>query len=63
MKPVNIGLIGLGTVGKGIVKILTGTNPTLRKKVDHTPVLKAIADRSIKSKANEMNLDNFYLSL
>lgn len=58
MKPVNIGLIGLGTVGKGIVEILAGKNPILEKKLGHMPVLKAIADRSIKAKADQLNLDS-----
>lgn len=57
MKPVNVGLIGLGTVGKGVVEILTGDKPVLGEKLDCMPVLKAIADRSIERKTAEMNLD------
>lgn len=57
MKPVNVGLIGLGTVGSGVVNILTGKEPVLREKLDCMPVLKAIADRSIDLKASKMNLD------
>jgi len=43
---VNIGLIGLGTVGTGVAKILTENQDVLFKKVGVPLVLKKIADRN-----------------
>lgn len=54
MKPINIGLIGLGTVGRGVAKILLGEQPVLNDKLECAPFLKAIADRSIGAKAAKM---------
>lgn len=56
MKPVNVGLIGLGTVGTGVVKILLGKDPVLEDKLECAPILKAIADRSIDQKASKLGL-------
>ena len=56
MKHINVGLIGLGTVGTGVTKILLGEKPVLDEKLECTPVLKAIADRSIDAKAPKFGL-------
>ena len=56
MKHINIGLIGLGTVGTGVTKILLGEKPVLDEKLECVPVLKAIADRSIDAKAAKLGL-------
>ena len=61
MKPINVGLIGLGTVGRSVTNILLGEKPVLEEKLECVPVLKAIADRSISSKAPKMNLDSSIL--
>lgn len=47
MRAVNIGLIGLGTVGTGVAKILTENQDVLLKKVGVPLVLKKIADRNL----------------
>lgn len=57
MKPINVGLIGLGTVGMGVAKILLGDKPVLQDKLKCAPVLKAIADRSIDYKASKMGFN------
>lgn len=56
MKAVNVGLIGLGTVGTGVVKILLGQHPVLENKLECMPILKAIADRNIDRKASKLGL-------
>ena len=58
MKPINVGLIGLGTVGMGVAKILLGDRPVLQDKLKCPPVLKAIADRSIDFKAPKMGFNS-----
>lgn len=44
MKTVNVGLIGVGTVGAGVAKILLEKNSPLLEKLDCVPVLKGVAD-------------------
>lgn len=46
MKTFNVGLIGMGTVGEGVAKILLEKNSPLLEKLDCVPVLKGIADRN-----------------
>ncbi len=50
MKTCKVGLIGLGTVGTGVSKILLESPPTFAKKLDRRIVLIGVADRSIKKK-------------
>lgn len=54
MKPFNVGLIGMGTVGTGVAKILLEKDSPLLEKLDCVPVLKGIADSNpdVKSKLN-----------
>ena len=54
MKTFNVGLIGMGTVGTGVAKILLEKDSTLLEKLDCVPVLKGIADSNpdVKSKLN-----------
>lgn len=47
MKNINIGLIGLGTVGTGVAKILIEKKHLLQKKLDVALVLKKIVDRDL----------------
>jgi len=46
---VNVGLIGFGTVGSGVVKILQSDNRLIEKRLGASIVLKKIADRDIDS--------------
>src|SRR3990170_7353275 len=54
MKTFNVGLIGMGTVGTGVAKILLEKDSPLLEKLDCVPVLKGIADSNpdVKSKLN-----------
>ena len=54
MKTFNVGLIGMGTVGTGVAKILLEKDSPLLEKLDCIPVLKGIADSNpdVKSKLN-----------
>ncbi|MDR4507950.1 MAG: homoserine dehydrogenase [Candidatus Brocadiaceae bacterium] len=54
MKTVNVGIIGMGTVGAGAVKILLEKSSPLKKKLDCIPVLKGVADCNpeVKKKLN-----------
>ncbi|MBE7446694.1 MAG: homoserine dehydrogenase [Planctomycetia bacterium] len=55
MKTFNVGLIGMGTVGTGVAKILLEKNSPLLEKLDCRLVLKGIADRNPDTK-NKLNL-------
>ena len=54
MKTFNVGLVGMGTVGTGVAKILLEKDSPLLEKLDCVPVLKGIADSNpdVKSKLN-----------
>jgi Homoserine dehydrogenase len=54
MKAFNVGLIGMGTVGAGVARILLEKKSPLLEKLDCVPVLKGIADSNpeVKSKLN-----------
>lgn len=54
MKTLNVGLIGVGTVGTGVAKILLEKDSPLLEKLDCIPVLKGIADCNpdVKNKLN-----------
>jgi homoserine dehydrogenase len=49
MKQLNIGLIGFGTVGSGVIKILQEKGFFLRQHCNYNIVIKAIADKDIAS--------------
>ena len=49
MKNINIGLIGFGTIGCGVVKLLQDNEKLIEKKLDTRLVLKKIADIDIKT--------------
>lgn len=57
MDYLNIGIIGYGVVGQGVVKILKSKRKFLREKYDTDFVIKAICDRSISKKPSP-SLDN-----
>lgn len=47
MRTFNVGIVGMGTVGTGVVKILLEKHSPLLEKLDCIPVLKGIADRNL----------------
>lgn len=47
MKEIPIGLIGFGTIGTGVVKLLRQNEELITKKLDARLVLKKIADIDI----------------
>ena len=49
MKKINIGLIGFGTVGTGVLKILRSNGKMIRERLGTSIVVKKIADLDIKS--------------
>ena len=49
MKPINIGLIGWGTVGSGVVKILLEDQDFIQKKLEGPLILKKIADLDLEA--------------
>ncbi len=49
MDKINVGLIGFGTVGSGVVKILNENAGVIRDKVGLEIALKRIADKDVKS--------------
>jgi len=52
MDRINIGLIGYGVVGQGVVKVLKSRRKFLREKYDTDFFIKTISDRSILKKPN-----------
>lgn len=52
MRLINVGLIGFGTVGTGVVKILRERKGFLNEKIGSGIVIKKICDRDIVSKRN-----------
>jgi len=47
-KPINIGLIGFGTVGTGVVKVLKENARIIQERLGVEPVLKKIADKDLE---------------
>lgn len=48
IKKINVGLIGLGTVGTGLAKVLTENAETIRKRLGCELVLRKVADRDLE---------------
>ena len=48
MKAINLGLIGLGTIGTGVVKVLHENSTLIAKRIGVSLVIKRIADLNIK---------------
>jgi len=61
MKGINIGLIGLGTVGTGVVKILKEKRKILEEKIGMPIILKKICDKDISRKRG-LSLDKKLLT-
>ncbi len=49
MSPINVGIIGFGTVGAGTVEVLLGNRETLRNRVGSEITVKRIADLDLHS--------------
>lgn len=49
MDKINVGLIGFGTVGSGLVKVLNENKETIKKKLGAEVVLKRIADKDTET--------------
>lgn len=47
---INVGIIGFGTVGSGVVKLLSGRKSYIKNKFNTEFVIRAICDRSIRKK-------------
>ncbi len=62
MKGINVGLIGWGTVGSGVIKILQENGPLIEKRLGSKIVLKRVADIDLESeravKVNRKALTN-----
>ncbi|MCP3676890.1 MAG: homoserine dehydrogenase [Deltaproteobacteria bacterium] len=50
METINVGLIGFGTIGSGVVKLLDESREVIRERVGADVVLKVIADKDIQRK-------------
>ena len=50
MRRINVGLIGFGTVGSGVVKALKDRSGLLKRKTGISIAIKRIADKNITSK-------------
>ena len=61
MDSINIGLIGYGVVGQGVVKALKSRRKFLREKYETDFFIKTICDRSIAKKPNP-GLENTVLT-
>jgi homoserine dehydrogenase len=62
MKPITIGLLGLGTIGTGLVKVLATHRQELEEKTGAPIVLAAIADRDITTPREGVVLENLPLT-
>jgi len=62
MKPINVGLLGLGTVGAGVAKVLLSHRDELEEKVGAPVVLRAIVDLDPASPRKGLNLSELPLT-
>jgi homoserine dehydrogenase len=62
MKSINIGLLGLGTVGAGVVKALQSHREEFEEKTGASVVLRAVADLDITSPRSGLTLSDLPLS-
>jgi homoserine dehydrogenase len=62
MKPINVGLLGLGTVGAGVVQVLFSHREELEEKIGAPVVLSAIADRDLENPRKGLTLSELPLT-
>ena len=62
MDCINIGLIGYGVVGQGVVKALKSRRKFLREKYETDFIIKTICDRSIAIRNRTLALENTLLT-
>jgi homoserine dehydrogenase len=63
MKPISLGLLGLGTVGTGVVRVLNSHREELEEKIGAPVVLRAIADLDITSARKGLTLTELPLTV
>ena len=51
MKPIQFGLLGIGTVGSGIVKVLQRNQEEIRRRAGRGIEIAAVADRDVAKRA------------
>ena len=61
IKKINVGLIGFGNVGCGVVKIRKNRRSLLRDKIDADIVLKKICDKDLSSR-RDVNINRELLT-
>ena len=62
MKPVNVGLLGLGTVGAGVARVFISHREELEEKIGAPLALRAIADLDITNPRKGLTLDTLPLT-
>jgi homoserine dehydrogenase len=62
MKPINVGLLGLGTVGAGVARVLLSHREELEEKIGAPIVLRAVADQDITSPRKGLTLSDLPLT-
>jgi homoserine dehydrogenase len=62
MKKINVGLIGFGTVGSGVVKILREKKAFLSEKIGLEINIKKICDKDISTKRRNVSVDKSLLT-
>jgi len=62
MKPINVGLLGLGTVGTGVARVLVSHREELEEKIGAPVVLRAVADLDISSPRKGLTLGELPLT-
>ncbi len=62
MKPINVGLLGLGTVGAGVTRVLFSHHTELEEKIGAPVALHAVADRDLTSPRKGLTLSELPLT-
>ncbi len=62
MKPISVGLLGLGTVGAGVARVLLSHREELEDKIGAPVVLSAVADKDLTNPRKGLNLGELPLT-
>jgi homoserine dehydrogenase len=62
MKPISVGLLGLGTIGAGVAKVLLSHREELEEKIGAPVVLSAIVDQDTTNPRKGLNLSELPLT-